>query len=111
MILASKSGTLSVAKFISETNKAWTLEIEESEVEVSKKDKKYRVFAPQCMAEALKWSGADQSFIDDFKEDEASRLPGVATAGQKKISVDEAHVIGPLSRSTVQTILDTNSQN
>ncbi|MHC5209060.1 hypothetical protein [Pseudomonas chlororaphis] len=37
MLVASKSGNISAAKLVSETDKAWTLEVENREYRVSKK--------------------------------------------------------------------------
>ncbi|WP_162874449.1 hypothetical protein [Pseudomonas viridiflava] len=64
MLIASKSGNISVATLISETDKAWTLIVENREVQVSKSDRRQRAF--NDMSDALKWTNADKELIEHF---------------------------------------------
>jgi RNA-splicing ligase RtcB len=80
MLIASKSGCISAAKLVSETDKAWTLEVESNLCRVSKSDSRRRAF--NAMSDALKWAGADQEMIDHFVDLEAksNKLPDGAYA-------------------------------
>jgi hypothetical protein len=71
MLLACKSGTISAAKLVNETENAWTLEVEKSEILVNKSDPRYRAF--NAMSDALEWSRAEQGLIDHFTEMEAKK--------------------------------------
>lgn len=71
MLIASKSGCISVSKLVSETDNVWTLEVENSLHRVSKKDSRQRAF--NAMSDALEWAGADQEMIDHFVALEAEK--------------------------------------
>ncbi|WP_153785323.1 hypothetical protein [Pseudomonas sp. EMN2] len=72
MLLATKGGTISAAKLISETATDWNLEVERRPLTISKTDKIARAFVK--MSDALKWTGADRKgeLIDHFLEKEAA---------------------------------------
>ncbi|MBA1305910.1 hypothetical protein [Stutzerimonas stutzeri] len=69
MLIASKTGNITVAKLLDETPNAWTLEVEKSEVRISKGDTHERVFCK--MSEALKWAGAEADLIQHAQEIES----------------------------------------
>jgi RNA-splicing ligase RtcB len=71
MLIASKSGCISASKLVSETDTAWTLEVENSLHRVSKTDSRQRAF--NAMSDALKWAGAEQEMIDHFVALEAEK--------------------------------------
>jgi hypothetical protein len=75
MLIASKNGCISAAKLVSETDKAWKLEVENKVRRVTKTDSRQRAF--NYMSDALKWAGADQETIDHFValEAESKKLP------------------------------------
>lgn len=66
MFVASKSGDISVANLISETDEAWTLKlvVEKREIVVSKKGSQQRAFSVR--SDALKWAGVGQEVIEHF---------------------------------------------
>jgi|GEM_PF-5552990 len=66
MLIASRSGTISAAKLIAETNQAWILEVEKREVRISKSDPRQRAFVH--MDEALEWAGAEPELVEHFKQ-------------------------------------------
>lgn len=68
MLLASKSGDVSAAKLLSETDNTWLLLVEKTEVRVSKSDSRRRAF--DKMSEALEWAGADTELIEHFATEE-----------------------------------------
>jgi RNA-splicing ligase RtcB len=72
MLIASKSGCISASKLVSETDKAWTLEVENSLHRLSKTDSRQRAFS--AMSDALEWAGAEQEMIDHFVALEAEEL-------------------------------------
>lgn len=72
MLVASKSGNISAARLINETDQAWTLEIENREYRVSKNDTQQRAF--YAMSDALKWTGAEQELIEHFVALEAEQV-------------------------------------
>jgi RNA-splicing ligase RtcB len=71
MLIASKSGCISASRLISETDKIWTLEVENSLHRVSKSDSRQRAF--NLMSDALKWAGAEREMIDHFVALEAEK--------------------------------------
>lgn len=73
MLLASKTGNISAAKLVSETDKAWTLLVEKNEVRISKTDIHRRAFSD--MSDALKWAEAEPELIEHFVELDAKK-PG-----------------------------------
>jgi hypothetical protein len=74
MLLASKSGNISAAELIGETNDVWVLKVEKSEYRVSKSDPRKRAF--KRMSEALQWSSNDQELIDHWvARDAAESVP------------------------------------
>lgn len=73
MLIASKSGNISAAKLVSETDNTWTLEVGKRQVRISKSDKQQRAF--HDMSDALKWAGAEQELIDHFVELDADKAP------------------------------------
>ena len=70
MLLASKGGTISASKLISETETDWHLLVEKRTLTISKSDKANRAFVK--MSDALKWTGAERELIDHFLETEAA---------------------------------------
>lgn len=66
MLIASRSGTISAAKLITETDQAWLLEVEKREIRISKSDRHQRAFTQ--MDEALEWAGAEPELIEHFKQ-------------------------------------------
>jgi len=78
MLVASKNGDISVAKLISETRNVWVLEVENSEVRVSKSDTRQRAF--RDMTDALEWAGAEPELIGHF----------AALTAEKSVPVDQA---------------------
>lgn len=75
MLLASKTGNISAAKLLSETDNVWLLAVERREVRVSKADSHQRAFT--AMSEALKWTGAESELIEHFVALEAAEAaPG-----------------------------------
>jgi hypothetical protein len=69
MLIASKSGCISVSRLVSETDNVWTLEVENSLHRVSKTDSQQRAF--NAMSDALKWTGAEVELIEHFTALEA----------------------------------------
>ncbi|WP_095158311.1 hypothetical protein [Pseudomonas sp. Irchel 3E13] len=75
MLLASKSGNISAAKLVSETDTEWQLQVEKRELSISKTDKQMRAF--KDMSEALTWAGAEAELIEHFRaQDEAKADEG-----------------------------------
>ncbi|WAT32128.1 hypothetical protein [Pseudomonas sp. GXZC] len=74
MLLASKNGNISASKLLSETDRAWTLEVEKRSVRVSKSGTHQRAF--RLMSDALTWAGGDQDLIDHFLALEAEKSLG-----------------------------------
>lgn len=77
MLIASRSGNISAARLIKETDKAWVLVVEKREVCISKSDSRRRVF--NDMSDALKWAGAEPELIEHFvvaQEASAKAAPG-----------------------------------
>lgn len=64
MLIASKNGSITAAKLISETDEAWTLEVEKRKRRLSKTDSRQRAF--NDMSEAMKWAGAEPELIEHF---------------------------------------------
>lgn len=75
MLIASKNGSITAAKLVSETDKAWTLEVEKRIRRLSKTDARQRAF--NDMSEALTWAGAEPELIEHF-------------AAEKSIPADQA---------------------
>lgn len=64
MLIASKNGSITAAKLISETAEAWTLEVETRKRRLSKTDSRQRAF--NDMSEAMRWAGAEPELIEHF---------------------------------------------
>jgi hypothetical protein len=69
MLVASKSGVISVVDLINETEKTWIVMDEKVEKTISKTDTYTRGF--DLMSDALKWSGAEINLIQSFLAREA----------------------------------------
>lgn len=76
MLIASKAGTISASTLVRENGTHWVLEVEKSEVLVSKTEGADRAF--NNMVDALKWAEADQELIDHF-----TSLTTARTSGEK----------------------------
>lgn len=74
MLIASKDGTISASTLIRETGTHWVLEVDKSEVLVSKTHGADRAF--NNMVDALKWAEADQELIDYFTSLMTARASG-----------------------------------
>lgn len=83
MLIASKTGNITVAKLLDETPNAWALEVERREVRVSKADTHERVFSR--MSEALKWAGAEADLIQHAQEFESAEAAKETNAPPLKI--------------------------
>ncbi|KPC02103.1 hypothetical protein QO021_29830 (plasmid) [Pseudomonas amygdali pv. lachrymans] len=72
MLVASKSGLISVVDLITETENSWVVMDEKVEKTISKTDTRTRGF--DLMSDALKWAGAEIDLIQSFlaKESKAS---------------------------------------
>lgn len=79
MLISSKNGSITAAKLISETDEAWTLEVEKRKRRLSKTDSRQRAF--NDMSEALRWSKAAPELIEHF----------AALDAQKVIPSNQAH--------------------
>jgi hypothetical protein len=66
MFIASKSGNISVADLISETDDAWVLKLVavKLEVRISKNDCQQRAFSAR--SDAMKWAGVEQGRVELF---------------------------------------------
>lgn len=71
MLVASKSGNISAARLINETDRAWVLVVAKREIRISKSDNQRRVFGD--MSNALKWAGAEPELIEHFVAQEAAK--------------------------------------
>ncbi|QHF00483.1 hypothetical protein LCG56_29275 (plasmid) [Pseudomonas cannabina pv. alisalensis] len=69
MLVASKSGLISVVDLIEETKKTWVVMDEKVKKTISKTDPNTRSF--NLMSDALKWVGAEPELIQTFLASEA----------------------------------------
>lgn len=69
MLVASKSGLISLVDLIAESQDSWVVIDEKVEKTISKTDKHTRAF--DLMSDALKWSGAESKLIQSFLDREA----------------------------------------
>ncbi|NMY12056.1 hypothetical protein PVE_R2G0949 [Pseudomonas veronii 1YdBTEX2] len=69
MIVASKSGCISVVDLIKDTKNIWIVMDERVEKTISKTDMHTRGF--DLMSDALKWAGAETELIQSFLASEA----------------------------------------
>ncbi|WP_439126338.1 MAG: hypothetical protein ACNJA3_28630 (plasmid) [Pseudomonas rhizophila] len=76
MLVASKTGLISVVDLIEETKKNWVVMDEKVKKTISKTDASTRGF--DLMSDALKWVGAEPELIQNFLASEA-KSPEEAT--------------------------------